>query len=217
MNNILCVFVDIGSFWQNILCQNRAKWAIMRTAEDILAFLGQELGNKNPSYDQEKLQEKLGWVLHFRQSIYAWAEMIRVTETVAHFVRTQGLYPQAVSDLEKLLGAVANTKHAQKVYQELVDFIAQASSKAQENEHLLGSSEVIESIFGKLKYLEKSQSQSGFTALVLSIGAIVSSFSPVVILTALKFASTQNLLDWKQKILGNTIQFQRRKELKSIE
>jgi hypothetical protein len=33
------------------------------------------------------------------------------------------------------------------------------------------SSEVIESIFGKLKYLEKSQSTNGFTGLILSIAA----------------------------------------------
>ncbi len=188
---------------------------LVKWGQDILAFLGQELGNKNSSYDQGKLQEKLGWVLHFRQSIYDWTEMIRVTETVVRFVRTQGLYTNAVLDLEKLLGAVAQTKHTQNVYKELMDFITQASSKAQENEHLLGSSEVIESIFGKLKYLEKSQSKSGFTDLVLSIGAMVSPLSAEVILAALKFASTQTLLDWKQKTLGTTIQSQRRKALKT--
>lgn len=183
--------------------------------QDTLDFLDRELGNKSSTYTQEKLQEKLGWVILFRQSIYDWTEMMRVTETVERFVRTQGLYIGAVLDLEKLLGDVANTKHAQNVYKELLGFITQESSKAQENEKLLGSSEVIESVFGKLKYLEKGQSKSGFTDLVLSIGTMVSSLSPDVILTALKFATTQKLLDWKQKTLGVTIQSQRRKELKN--
>ena len=188
---------------------------LVKWGQDVLDFLGKELGNNNSIYDQEKLQEKLGWVILFQQSIYDWTEMIRVTETVERFVRTQGLYTDATLDLEKFLGNVANTKHARSVYKELIDFIAQESSKAQKNEQLLGSSEVIESIFGKLKYLEKGQSKSGFTDLVLSIGAMVSSLSSEVILTALKFASTQKLLDWKEKTLGETIQSQRRKELKT--
>lgn len=188
---------------------------LVKWGQDTLDFLDRELGNKNSTYTQEKLQAKLGWVILFRQSIYDWAEMIRVTETVEHFVRTQGLYTDALLDLEKILGDVANTEHAQNVYKELVDFIAQESAKAQENEELIGSSEVIESVFGKLKYLEKGQSKSGFTDLVLSIGAMVSSLSPDVISTALKFATTQKLLEWRQETLAVTIQSQRRKELKT--
>ena len=188
---------------------------LVRWGQDILDFLDYELGNENSKYDQKELQEKLGWVITFRQSIYDWAEMIRVTEMVEYFVRKQGLYRDADLDLEKILGDVANTKHAQNVYKELIDFVAQEASKAQESERLLGSSEVIESIFGKLKYLEKSQSKSGFTVLVLSIGAMVSSATPDVILTALKFTSTQNILDWKQHMLGDSVQSQRRNALKT--
>jgi len=186
---------------------------LVKWGQDTLDFLDRKLGNKDSIYDQENLQEKLGWVIPFRQSIYDWAEMIRITETVERFVRTQGLYTDALLDLEKLVGDVANTEHAQNVYKELMGFITQESSKAQEYEKLLGSSEVIESVFGKLKYLEKGQSKSGFTDLVLSIGAMVSSLSSDVILTALKFATTQKLLDWRQEMLGDSIQSQRRKEL----
>ena len=60
--------------------------------------------------------------------------MIRVTKTVERFVRTQGLYTDAIIDLEKVLGDVANTEHAQNVYKELIGFITQEASKAQENE-----------------------------------------------------------------------------------
>jgi len=40
-------------------------------------------------------------------------------------------------------------------------------ARTEHNERLPGSSEVIESIFGKLKYLEKSQSTNGFTGLIV--------------------------------------------------
>jgi hypothetical protein len=41
-----------------------------------------------------------------------------------------------------------------------------------ENERLLGSSEVIESVFGKQKYLEREYAKEGFTSLILGIGGI---------------------------------------------
>ena len=48
------------------------------------------------------------------------------------------------------------------------------SSKAQIGERLPGTTEVLESCFGKLKGLEDGQSKSGFTGLVLSLGVMVS-------------------------------------------
>lgn len=188
---------------------------LVEWGQNILAFLDEEKGKESSEYDQEKLQEKLGWVIAFRQSIYDWAEMIRVTKTIERFVRTQGLYRNAVLDLEKRLGNVANTEHAQNVYKELMDFARQETSKARKGECLLGSSEVIESVFGKLKYLEKAQSKSGFTVLILSIGAMISSTSSEVIQTALEFVSTQKILDWRQKMLGESVQSKRRKALKT--
>lgn len=188
---------------------------LVEWGQNILAFLDEEKGKEKSEYDEEKLQEKLGWVIAFRQSIYDWAEMIRVTKTIERFVRTQGLYRNAILDLEKVLGDVANTKHAQNVYKELEDFVSQEASKARKGECLLGSSEVIESVFGKLKYLEKAQSKSGFTDLILSIGAMASSATSEIIQTSLEFASTQKILDWRQKMLGDSVQAKRRKALKT--
>lgn len=187
---------------------------LIKWGQDILAFLDEELGKEKPTYKKEELREKLVWVMDFRQEILDWTEMIRVTETVEQFLRTQGLYKNMILDLRKMIGEVKNTKCAQNVYNELIDFVEQESSKAQNDERLLGSSEVIESIFGKLKYLEKAQSKSGFTDLVLSIGAMVSSLSSEVILTALKSSTTQNLYKWKQKMFGDSVQSQRKKALR---
>jgi len=184
---------------------------LIKWGQDILAFLDEELSKGNPTYNKEDLQDKLVWVMDFRQEILDWTEMIRVTETVEQFVRMQGLYNNMILDLRKMIGNVNNTKCAQNVYNELCDFIEQESSKAKSDERLLGSSEVIESVFGKLKYLEKAQSKSGFTDLVLSIGAMVSLLSPEVILTALKSSTTQKLHKWKQKMFGDSVQSQRKR------
>ena len=64
-------------------------------------------------------------------------------------------------------GFDAHREKTKRVREQLLGFIAQQSQKAKSNERLLGSSEVIESVIGKLKNLEQDQSKSGFYRIAL--------------------------------------------------
>jgi hypothetical protein len=83
------------------------------------------------------------------------------------------------------------------------------AAKAAPPERLLGSSEVIESVFGKLKRLEQHQARSGFTGLVLAVGALVSTTTPEVIQQALETVPTSQVRQWCQQHLGPSVQAQR--------
>jgi len=88
----------------------------------------------------------------------------------------------------------------------LLDFIAQEAKKAKGNERLLGSSEVIESVFGKYKQLEHDQSKSGFTGYLLSIAASVSTTTEDVIRKALETVRTKKVHEWFEKNMGRSVQ-----------
>ena len=74
----------------------------------------------------------------------------------------------------------------------------------------MGSSEVIESIFGKWKRVEGDQARSGLTGLVLALGAIVAPTSAEVIKQALTTVPTKTVLTWCREKLGKTVQATRR-------
>jgi hypothetical protein len=74
----------------------------------------------------------------------------------------------------------------------------------------LGSSEVIESVFGKLKCMERDQAKSGFTGLILGVCAIVSTTTQEVVQSALEAAPTKQVLAWCKKNLGSSVQAKRR-------
>ncbi len=181
--------------------------------QDILAFLDEEQSKNSSEYAKEELQEKLGWVTAFRQSIHDWGEIVLAAKMTESFVRTQGLYSETEVRLEAVLKNLVHGDRAMKVSEDLLAFVGQEASKAQDEERLLGSSEVIESILGKLKYLEKDQAKSGFTGLLLSIGAIVSSTAADVMLTALESVPTQKIWNWRQEMLGDSVQAKRKKAL----
>ena len=84
------------------------------------------------------------------------------------------------------------------------------SSQARTGEVLPGTTEVLESCFGKLKGLEDGQSKSGFTGLVLSLGAMVTTRTAQAIGEALERCRVRDVLDWCQEKLGASVQSLRR-------
>ena len=99
--------------------------------------------------------------------------------------------------------------------EELSTFIKTESKKAKPQERLLGSSEVIESVFGKLKFLEKDQSKSGFTVLLLGLAASVSETTLDVVQKALASVPTKKVFQWFKDHVGQSVQ-SKRKEVKKI-
>jgi len=89
-------------------------------------------------------------------------------------VRNKGICRGCDLELSQILKPLVQTEQSKRIYSELLSFVEAESLKAKPNERLPGSSEVIESIFGKLKYLEKSQSTNGFTGLILSKKFLIS-------------------------------------------
>lgn len=159
----------------------------------------------------ELLEEKLGWLRNFRDRLDAWGELLQVVEVTEHVVRTQGVYRGLHRVLKARLAPVARRSRAKQMSAHLVTFVAEESLKAKPHERLLGSSEVIESVFGTLKHLEQDQAKSGFTGLVLSLAAIVSSTTTEVVQKALETVPTKQVLAWCKQTLGQSVQAKRRK------
>ena len=94
--------------------------------------------------------------------------------------------------------------------QALIALVTAESSKARTGELLPGTTEVLESCFGKLKALEDGHSKSGFTGLVLSLGAMVSIRTAETIHEALERYRVRDVLNWCREKLGVSVQSQRR-------
>jgi len=183
---------------------------LVRWGQGLLAFFDrQQTEEEETLFDPEQVQKKLSWIIRFRQSLEEWGELLQLTIATESFVRQQGLNHDAHLELTERLQYMAHTDRTKRVRTELVAFVAQESAKARPGERLLGSSEVIESVLGKLKRLEQDQAKSGFTGLLLSIGAMVSSTTSDVILKALETVPTKKVLDWCKEILGRSVQAKR--------
>lgn len=157
-----------------------------------------------------RLEQQFGWLRDYREAITEWSEQLVLTRAAEQFVRTQGLYQGAAIDLARVLQPCAQNERSRLLRDELIAFVASESSKAKPGERLPGSTEILESSFGKLKSLERDQCKSGFTGLLLSLGAIVSKTSTDVIRKAMERTNTKDVLLWCREKLGATVQSKRR-------
>jgi hypothetical protein len=158
----------------------------------------------------ERLREKLGWLRRFREPLARWLEMEQTIDVAVDFVRTEGLYRGAGKHLRKRLRALSLGKVAAALGQDLTKFVTAQSRRLRSGERLPGSSEVIESCFGKFKTLERHQSKGGFTSLLLALAACVSERTQEVVHKALLTSKTRDTIAWIKAKLGNTLGSKRR-------
>jgi hypothetical protein len=157
-----------------------------------------------------RLNEKLGWLGQYRAALVRWSEMEQVIDVAVDFVRTEGLYRGAGKALRRRLQPLRAGPAATDLGRDLARFVTAQSCRLRCGERLPGSSEVIESCFGKFKALEREQSKGGFTSLVLALAACVSERTKEVVHEALQSSRTQQMRDWIKTKLGDTLGSKRR-------
>jgi len=139
-----------------------------------------------------------------------WKALLDVAITTECFVRKHGLWQGAEVELSKRLDHGIASPKVLQLREQLPAFVRNESLKAKPDEHLLGSSEIIESVLGKLKRLEQSQAKSGFTGLVLSVAAVVAETTQEVVRKAMATVPTKKVLEWIREHLGQSVQAKRK-------
>ena len=169
--------------------------------------------------DEIKLENTIKDISKFEKSIEAWSEMVIVFETIERFMNIHTLQQDSNEKFYELYEyklSNIETTQAKGLAAQILSFIKEQQKVCNKDERLLHSSQLIESLFGKLKSLEKEQSKSSFTNLILSVGAMVSKATTDVVKKALETVNINMINEWSKEKIGTTVQAQR-KELYSLE
>ena len=168
------------------------------------------VGSQQPDWDPPRVEQAVGWVRQYRQELEQWRQLVEVGTIVEQFVKTHGVTLGGAAQVQHRLAETGTLPRTQQLSAELLQFVTAEGAKAKVGERLVGSSEVIESIFGKWKHWEGDQARRGLTGLVVALGAIVSHTTAAVIKAALESVPTKTVLTWCREKLGKTVQATRR-------
>lgn len=185
---------------------------LVRWAENTLIKYESIHTKEERTEDEIKLETVLGDIAKFGEDIINWGEMVKVISLVLKFMNIHNLQTDSYEKFNELHGdkiKKLKTEKAKKLANELLSFIQEQQKVCRVDERLLHSSDILESLFGKLKFLEKEQSNSSFTSLILSVGAMVSKTTESIVTTALETISIPMIDKWCKEKIGLTIQAQK--------
>ena len=164
---------------------------------------------KNFNEAEQPQLSKLEWLKNYQGKLHEWGELLQVATLTEQTVRQDGITREGYQTLERQFQEQRpelNYAPAIKLKSNLIDFVNTQGKVCKENERLLGSSEIIESVFGKQKYLERDYAKEGFTSLILGIGAFVGTLTADNVKEALVSTPVKKVLKWCKDELGETLQ-----------
>jgi hypothetical protein len=88
------------------------------------------------------------------------------------FVNEQSLFKGASAALRSVIGDSLKHQKSKELAQRLIDFMHDSEEQLRDGERLPMSTEILESIFGLYKQLERQHSKSGFTSLLACLPAL---------------------------------------------
>ena len=186
----------------------------MKWARSLICFVKDPPANDGSLVEPFRVNLAFRWIVEFQDDVARWQRLLDVVETSLHFVRWEGYFRGAEAILPTRLTPLQGSPSADRLIEQVIQFVKEQSQVAQPGERLLGSSECIESLIGQGKRLEGQQSRSGFTAMILGIAAAVVLPTRQAIEAALETVKTKDLKAWAHHTLGPSVQACRRVALK---
>ena len=180
-------------------------------ADHILAILAGLPGLALSWVTPDRLEEKLGWLREFREDLAEWRQWQTIMDVTVGLVASEGLHAKTAVLLSRKLRPPRQDVERRRLAAELIKFVREQARKTKPGERLPGSTEVLESCFGRFKTLERDQAKGGFTSLLLGFGMLFATATIESVLEAMHRVSTINVRGWSVEHLGQTL-FSKRKE-----
>lgn len=187
---------------------------MIKWAADMLVLL--DHGISSPGLTIEELRKYLGWLLSYRDDIDYWNHLISIGVAAGHVVRIEGIHMNIADSFEQAIASVKMGARELQFADHLTESLLSQSKGVKVGEYFIGSSEILESLFGKIKYMEREQRAFGFTSLLLAAMAAVGPLDEKTVADAMKSVQRSNIDEWATKEIGQSVQSQRRQIKKII-
>ena len=155
-------------------------------------------------------QEKLGWLAPDKDEIASYAEMIELVQTVQQQVKQQGLSKTSSMDFENSLKDKVLTAPVEHLKEQIIGYLTHQGGKIPDGEILLGTSDIIESIFGKYKQYTANSPLKEVGKMILTIPLCVTKITSQLVKEAMEYVSTMDVKEWADQVFGPSALSKRR-------
>lgn len=183
---------------------------------ELIESRAYELGLKNSpgEEDQQKSQinskvkerflEKLGWVKEYKESLNRWSQMLKITRGIETKLKKEGLKKSLLEECESILKEDLSAPYLKRLREEIKDYLREQTSVMKPESHLLASSDILESLFGKYKFFSKKCPIQELGRMILIIPLSTLKLTEDIVKQALETVTSMDLTTWEKKLFGQS-------------
>lgn len=184
---------------------------LLHWAQMVLCHLNDPSSPSREGTTAERMEQKLGWLREFSKELSLWSESQDVIDQSLSVINQAGLSTASVHELESRLWTWLDSDEQEKrpansLADALYQFVKDSAAKLlPEAPRAWSSTEVLESLFGRFKQLERQHSRGGFTRLVAAIPTLCRKVDAALIRRRFRETQSSNVTDWLKATLGTTL------------
>ena len=136
--------------------------------------------------------------------------MIELVQTVQQQVKQEGLSQTSRMDFENSVKDKVLTAPAEQIKEQIIGYLTQEGGKIPDGKILLGTSDIIESIFGKYKQHTANSPLKEVGKMILAIPLFVTKITSQLVKGAMEYVSTMDVKEWADQVFGPSALSKRR-------
>jgi len=194
------------SRWQNL--KQNLVWAecVLATRPVRMSKLGR------PTNYQREFRNYFGWIEEFEPDLRRWRMLLDVISLAQDEVKTNGLSTQTADNfMRRAQASGIENRQCKKVILRLADFFTRETASLKPDQLFLGSSDIIESLFGKYKLFSAKTPLKEIGNSILTLPIVTCEVSTKEVKAAMETISAKTLSNWLSENVGESLLTKRRK------
>jgi hypothetical protein len=165
------------------------------------------------SSEEEKFNELFGWLYEYEESLCDYWLMIRMSQEVCRIVKEKGIDAEQVERCRQCLEESGGSERLERFAQDILKIVLEMQSHVAAGETLPGSSDIIESLFGKYKSMVSRSPLKAMSKLVLAVAALTSKRTSGEIKEAMETVSMKSVEEWFKAYVPESMWAKRKEAL----
>jgi len=154
---------------------------------------------------RKRFMEKLGWLNNFEEEIKVWFEIVQLILLAEKQVKREGLSQQSKQLFEEKSKKIGvNNKRVQNFKKQIIEHLFVEGEKIPKDQILIGTSDIIESTFGKYKNFSSRNPLKEVGKMILTIPVFIGKKSNNYIKSALETIKSVSVKNWGNDIFGQS-------------
>jgi hypothetical protein len=189
--------------------------SLFRWSQMVLLHLEDPESPSRKGISAERMEEKFGWLREYAQEISSWGECQEVIDVALFVINTEGLSKDSLGKLEQSLGqwlehaessGDQSARPADSLAQGLHRFVSESVDRLRSDwPRAWLSTEILESLFGRFKQVERQHSRGGFTRLIAAIPVLCRRVDASLIRIRFETTKANDVKTWLKATLGTSL------------